>query len=932
MSLWDEILFKNHLSEPDGRPLFRYRLSITLSHKLNLFASENFSPLSGEQQSVLFCLWSSQRLRQSTDDMNNYLSWDHLGLSLPYKTLVTLAQQGLKLLKRPVRLASNDARLWLNTLYLEGGLPLRLIQNRYWKEICTAFEQLRNQSADQISELVDVFFSEAGDLQKLAVSLLLKGLMQIDADPELSQTPPTQWNDEALERASEYLPFELSDDWQWLSDLLSLRPRKKRILLQTGTWWIGASSTDGSVSTLRFSLELPKTLAISPEQSSLRVFLLHDGERSLLGRYGPSPKGFILESSQRPEYSLANPWMDVRITALDDNDQPTEAPVRLVDFQPPEYPVLVRVEPSGQRAWLAPKDWKLTHGTVFDAAWNYQWLLARDTDSVCFSTPEAQEIFCESQSLTTLPKLDAGKSYTGAWYRGKPVKSTQPVLSAGWSAHRLEGLVRFRYTKNNKVYRQTYEVVLPGLDVRGRIVTQAYNSSNLYISWTLALPKGWSLLQPATAQFEANTWRFTTPLRIVEGEDAGEIFEITDNEQKLSLLCFPSPQIFFLRSETAPLLEDRHLRVWSQDLKNFWWLFKTRRVKSLTLNQRSYDLENEEDLTSRPGILFLQSLKNSFRTIEQSPESDPLLRQSQLDIRISDTDVPYTSAYHDELTIVTQNFAILPSKDERTLLGSGQSVSWHTDTKTELTNPPVLTLRALWAPSLPTITLEQSEGSYFLPTGWDSYPRGMYLLTSPFEPDWMRPTLIPLETSIAPQELSPLLTISRGEVVLAKLSQLSPPASIQSVSIELYRQLFTTLTDQPDDADWSNLWLLSDEITTLGPDFLFPFQTLFEMILEGSDNGFQGFLGLCWTLRAGLKHQVDPRLVESRARRLFKQVSSPSPQPISFRMKALQAKQRVWSALVDVRDYIPQRFIDSQKNLKNLFEIIPESPFEGSVS
>ncbi len=931
MSLLAEILFKNRLSHPDGRPLFRYRLTGLIPQKLDECAKDYFSQMPENQRTALFCLWASRHLRSTTDEISGKLSWQMLGLSqLNQKTLVEWTDQGLKILQRPLRLAVDDSRLRLATLYLEGGIPLRTLQTRYWKEIISAFETLRQPGLpvppEKIVPIVDEIFVDASELQKQALNLFLLGLTEIDADPELSHQPTARWSDENLIRASNCLQLNLQDDLQWLDDLFALKPRKKQFLTRTGNWWFSPAKASTHPGELKFGVEFPQNLPFTSGDSTKRVYLLHDGEQSFMARYNQTREGLRLDFSQNQPYNLDKPWTEVRLVAKDDQDQLVDFPLKLSEFSPPEFPLFVRLESTEEKAWLVPANWQILTGEALFEEPGAKWLLARETTNVCFRAPDNQEITCDASALKA-PKLDGGKPYDGAFYQGKPVKLQKPQTPTGWVSDRESGLIRFSYVHEGKVKKRTYEVILPGLRIEGRIVLGEHGLGTPRISWSLTLPAGWQLKFPSGTKHDKD-WKFTTELVLNSGEEVGQDIQITDGEQSIPLTCYPSAQIFFQKDVLSPLQEERELLLWKQELNESWWLFKTRRAKRLTLNQRSYDLETEVEITPRPGLVFLKTWQNDFVPMESTPESDPLIERHQLEIRVYGNHERYESGYHDELILKLQNYAVIPNKDKRELLGRGQDVTLTTNTSSYLSEFPELFLRALWAPQLPPIQVEYTGTHWRLPLGWDSFPQGMYLLTSPQNPEWMRPTLIPLATTITPQNLSAMQTISRGEVVLQALeASNNPQDSIQSISIRLYRELFRDLVNNPEDSDWTNLWLLSNELHSLGIDFLFQFQALFQMLLEGGSNGLVGFLGLCWTLRAGLMQQKDETLVEYRAKRLFKRVTVPSPQPVEIKIKDFAQKQNILEALKSILELIPESWLATQGSLKSALEFFNTESF-----
>lgn len=136
MQLLTELVERRGLPEPDGRPLYAYRLTLTESevirHHLESVLSSAATTFSGET-AALFCLFGADHWRRSYaggpwswEPILTALKADHLRpATAGYRHLQQLVVDGLRVLKRP--LLQRHHREYLLTLGCEGGLPLQMV-------------------------------------------------------------------------------------------------------------------------------------------------------------------------------------------------------------------------------------------------------------------------------------------------------------------------------------------------------------------------------------------------------------------------------------------------------------------------------------------------------------------------------------------------------------------------------------------------------------------------------------------------------------------------------------------------------------------------------------------------------------------------------------------------------------------------------------
>lgn len=131
-----EILECRGLAEPDGRPLYAYRLTQIESEQIRAYLASELTPgvaAVSTETAALFCLFGADHWRKSY--AGGPWSWDpilaaldafHLSPSTAgYRLLQKLVSDGLARLKR--LLLRRHQREYLLTLGCEGGLPLQMV-------------------------------------------------------------------------------------------------------------------------------------------------------------------------------------------------------------------------------------------------------------------------------------------------------------------------------------------------------------------------------------------------------------------------------------------------------------------------------------------------------------------------------------------------------------------------------------------------------------------------------------------------------------------------------------------------------------------------------------------------------------------------------------------------------------------------------------
>ena len=660
----NSILSHNRLERPDGRPLFRYRVPQELLLPLEEEVRSEFRNTSTREGAPLFCLWASRKLRSLNDEIPGHLSWNLLGLGpkIGRNLMVAWTDLGFSYLRRPIHRSEDESQLRLYSLYLEGGIPLRQLQKELWSEVKELFGSLRHLGNTielaMIYARVTETLPDLPGLKSQALTILLRGLLLLDRDLQFQSTFPSAWSESTRTSASTLLNVELVGDLSWLDSLLKETPRVVRRRTCEGEWLVARVSDGGHGLTFNYRPDLPKKLLPGELLRDTWIYINVDQRRHFVGRYERTALGPILQDQRSVVYDPADSWNSVRLEAEDEDEEPSKCPVSLKKFERPGFPCLVRREGGAGEKWLlVPNDWTLerTSGAVETLA---DWKLCPFEASLRVLDPQGFEYQEEQASQNPVPPLDGWQSLEGVLFGGKPVRTSLPGTLKAWSRDRDNGLVRFRYrTEAGKIRKRVDEVILPGLSVEGRIFPPSSAQVMPKVSWTVRVPAGWAWTEDGIVRNQdGDLWKFQTNFRLDRGEEAGEPFTFTDTTQTLTLTCFASPQIFLSETEYSPFLADKTSTLWEKDVGEKWWVFKTKRVKKLVVNDVAFDQDIPEDVSARPGQILLRSLVEGL--VPEFDEGDPLRRFRAFRLRVHHDEAVHTSGYHDELNLSLENCGV----------------------------------------------------------------------------------------------------------------------------------------------------------------------------------------------------------------------------------------------------------------------------------
>lgn len=128
-----DILERNGLEAPDGRPLYAYKSTTTELEELGRSLKEvlRFRTLDAKKEGPGFCLFFAERFR--TDHRGGRWKWDTVlkEISPPHRSgpkFYDPVERGLRWWGRPLQFTGTH-RLFLVTLVCEGGLPLHLLKH-----------------------------------------------------------------------------------------------------------------------------------------------------------------------------------------------------------------------------------------------------------------------------------------------------------------------------------------------------------------------------------------------------------------------------------------------------------------------------------------------------------------------------------------------------------------------------------------------------------------------------------------------------------------------------------------------------------------------------------------------------------------------------------------------------------------------------------
>ena len=388
MELLQQILTRNNLMQPDGRPLFAYETTadeMTRLTKLLRFRIESGQRLTNTAQA--FVLWASEWIRKGFP--GGKLSWEFVfeGLGLPPQELSLtywLVDKGLHKWGRVVRHFDHGNRAFLYTLLAEGGLPDAALREAgsYRSVLLSFMAELEGEGALAPTVANAMAVRHVGclpqalrnsDQEKLLVGLVLALIDLRRALPEgVSHASALSWLDANQPGWQRDLPLRLSADALESivrPALTAERPRVGTAPVQRELRRDSVGVWHGTVRIIEGAL-IPN--AVMPEVQGRRLRLVAGTGAAFIGQ--PESGGWqILRSAGKTDLPLA-PQDSLALKAYVDGRQigevvldpglsrPDQAPTlwRPTDHNADSPEVLVPLSGRGQtraqRIWVLVQD------------------------------------------------------------------------------------------------------------------------------------------------------------------------------------------------------------------------------------------------------------------------------------------------------------------------------------------------------------------------------------------------------------------------------------------------------------------------------------------------------------------------------------------------------------------------------------------------
>ncbi|MCD1650240.1 STY4851/ECs_5259 family protein [Vreelandella aquamarina] len=297
-------LNKRGLSAPTGSPLYSYATTDNeyqfLSAALAANAEERHDPIFRIYWAAGFCIFVSEKYRR---EYESHWSWQAFDAELEIQgqpnDRAELVRLGLKFWERPLRYREQRAD-YLGSLFAEGGLPWRLLQNEQhgFGRAIKAGLNYRNAGQETVAVIrqYEAFFPQSfrnDQTYQLMVSTV-STLKRLASEYELDQqSDPAAFLNQYAPGWREHFPLPLEEDNgvalvnEWLVDA-SVQVKKRQQARDSAQAFTCEHWLSGSLASPRLEAQvwLKKSLQIEIEGHSItnsRVELaLYEGERLAL--------------------------------------------------------------------------------------------------------------------------------------------------------------------------------------------------------------------------------------------------------------------------------------------------------------------------------------------------------------------------------------------------------------------------------------------------------------------------------------------------------------------------------------------------------------------------------------------------------------------------------------------------------------------------
>lgn len=228
----NRFLTQRSLSSPNGNPLFSYQMTYNeykdLGEIVKLFQPKtSISQSKHKDWSACFVIWCAEWYRRDccSKKWEWYSLWKKLGFELDHSQRSEIIPLGLESFwKRPIRRYESDSRNFLGSIFIEGGLPFRLISSKdnqfsdSIRKVLKLYYQV-DLYGITLNELIErqicylpAVFSESESIELIAsiVKNLISCANFIDA--ENTESLPSQQLSERLPAWRDSFPIPLDDE------------------------------------------------------------------------------------------------------------------------------------------------------------------------------------------------------------------------------------------------------------------------------------------------------------------------------------------------------------------------------------------------------------------------------------------------------------------------------------------------------------------------------------------------------------------------------------------------------------------------------------------------------------------------------------------------------------------------------------------------
>lgn len=291
--IWlSKFLKQRSLRSPNGNPLFSYHMTQdeykNLGQLVKLFQPQiSFSRSKHKDWSACFVIWCAEWYRRDCDSQKWewYPLWDQIGFELDTSQRAEIIPLGLETFwNRPIRRYESNTRNFLGSIFIEGGLPFKLISSKgnnfaeSIRKVLKLYYQVDlygvtlNELIEKQTNYLPTVFSEPESIE--LIGSVVKNLMSCSALVNTSDTDelPSQQLDKKLPHWRDSFPIPLDDKTgKGLLDNWLVRASKANTVINSHKDKLSCEHYfDKNSGRLYTQVSLPKKLIFKPKSSSLQ--------------------------------------------------------------------------------------------------------------------------------------------------------------------------------------------------------------------------------------------------------------------------------------------------------------------------------------------------------------------------------------------------------------------------------------------------------------------------------------------------------------------------------------------------------------------------------------------------------------------------------------------------------------------------------------